>query len=426
MRLRLDALERDLTDLDAYGEAQARFEALGGWALEARLDEARRRLGIEHLDRGHPAGPRLRRRGRPLPARLRPARRPDRAAARRAHQPPRRRRPRLARRVAGRLHRHAADGLARPRVPGCDGRPRPGAQRRTASTPTRAATPPTRRSASAAASGSRCRSRRRTSAAAGSPPTSRRPRARASTPSARRPGWARARRTTSAWRRRWPRRPRCASTGCEREMASGGLGADAARPGGVQGRACRTPRTAAGSSPPYATSPSTASSATPSFTLHGGDRVALVGPNGAGKSTLLHLLSGAVEPDRGEVDVRGTVRLLPQTPARLPAERGLLDWFREQTALPGGRGAHAARALPARVGGDRPAARAALARRAGARARRGDGRRGRGPDPARRADQPPRLRHARGDRGRAARLPRARSSSPATTARCTRRSGVTG
>ena len=52
VRLRLDELERDLTDLDAYGEAQARFEALDGWALEARLDEARRRLGIEHLDRG--------------------------------------------------------------------------------------------------------------------------------------------------------------------------------------------------------------------------------------------------------------------------------------------------------------------------------------------------------------------------------------
>jgi ATPase subunit of ABC transporter with duplicated ATPase domains len=71
-----------------------------------------------------------------------------------------------------------------------------------------------------------------------------------------------------------------------------------------------------------------------SFELHGGDRVALVGPNGAGKSTLLHLLSGALEPDVGEVDVRGAVRLLPQTPARLPAGRGLLDWFREQTGLP--------------------------------------------------------------------------------------------
>ncbi|HET6547404.1 MAG TPA: ATP-binding cassette domain-containing protein, partial [Solirubrobacter sp.] len=56
VRLRLDALEADLKDLDAYGRAQERFEALGGWALEARLDEARRRLDIEHLDRGTPLG----------------------------------------------------------------------------------------------------------------------------------------------------------------------------------------------------------------------------------------------------------------------------------------------------------------------------------------------------------------------------------
>jgi len=51
VRQQLDALEADLHDLDAYGRAQERFEALGGWALEARLDEALRRLGVEHLDR---------------------------------------------------------------------------------------------------------------------------------------------------------------------------------------------------------------------------------------------------------------------------------------------------------------------------------------------------------------------------------------
>jgi ATPase subunit of ABC transporter with duplicated ATPase domains len=65
-----------------------------------------------------------------------------------------------------------------------------------------------------------------------------------------------------------------------------------------------------------------------------GETLAVVGASGAGKSTLLHLLSGALTPDAGEVDVRGDVRLLPQTPVRLPAERGLLDWFREQTRLP--------------------------------------------------------------------------------------------
>jgi len=70
------------------------------------------------------------------------------------------------------------------------------------------------------------------------------------------------------------------------------------------------------------------------FRVGRGEMVAIIGSSGAGKSTLLHLLSGALEPDAGAVDVRGTVRLLPQTPARLPAERGLLDWFREQTALP--------------------------------------------------------------------------------------------
>jgi macrolide transport system ATP-binding/permease protein len=68
------------------------------------------------------------------------------------------------------------------------------------------------------------------------------------------------------------------------------------------------------------------------LTLHGGDRVALAGPNGSGKSTLLHLLSGRLQPDAGEVDVRATTRLLPQVPRRL--DGGLVEWFRAQTSLP--------------------------------------------------------------------------------------------
>jgi ATPase subunit of ABC transporter with duplicated ATPase domains len=40
--------------LDDYGRAQERFDALGGWGLEAALDEARRALAIEHLDPATP------------------------------------------------------------------------------------------------------------------------------------------------------------------------------------------------------------------------------------------------------------------------------------------------------------------------------------------------------------------------------------
>jgi macrolide transport system ATP-binding/permease protein len=65
------------------------------------------------------------------------------------------------------------------------------------------------------------------------------------------------------------------------------------------------------------------------LTVHAGDRLGLTGPNGAGKSTLLHVLAGVLPG----AEVHGTVRLLPQTPVRLP-EVGLLEWFRAQTGLP--------------------------------------------------------------------------------------------
>ena len=45
------------------------------------------------------------------------------------------------------------------------------------------------------------------------------------------------------------------------------------------------------------------------FTIAEGDRIGLIGPNGSGKSTLLQILSGAIEPDSGEVALRKRARL---------------------------------------------------------------------------------------------------------------------
>ena len=45
------------------------------------------------------------------------------------------------------------------------------------------------------------------------------------------------------------------------------------------------------------------------FTIAEGDRIGLIGPNGSGKSTLLQILSGAIEPDAGDVALRKRTRL---------------------------------------------------------------------------------------------------------------------
>ena len=41
------------------------------------------------------------------------------------------------------------------------------------------------------------------------------------------------------------------------------------------------------------------------FTVSEGDLIGLIGPNGSGKTTLIHMLTGHLEPDGGEVVVRG-------------------------------------------------------------------------------------------------------------------------
>ena len=48
--------------------------------------------------------------------------------------------------------------------------------------------------------------------------------------------------------------------------------------------------------------------------VYGGEVHALVGENGAGKSTLMKVLSGALVPDAGEMELDG-VAYRPQSPA---------------------------------------------------------------------------------------------------------------
>jgi len=47
-----------------------------------------------------------------------------------------------------------------------------------------------------------------------------------------------------------------------------------------------------------------------SFSLRPGDRLGLIGHNGSGKTTLLRALSGAYEPDDGQIEVRGRIAAL--------------------------------------------------------------------------------------------------------------------
>jgi rhamnose transport system ATP-binding protein len=67
-----------------------------------------------------------------------------------------------------------------------------------------------------------------------------------------------------------------------------------------------------------------------SFDLRAGEVHALVGENGAGKSTLIKILSGAVQPDAGEILLRGE-RILDNSPAK--ARRLGISVIYQQPAL---------------------------------------------------------------------------------------------
>ncbi len=62
-----------------------------------------------------------------------------------------------------------------------------------------------------------------------------------------------------------------------------------------------------------------------SFTLHRGERVALVGPNGAGKSTLFNVISGVLPPTQGQVKISGSQPGQHICIAYVP-QRSQVDW----------------------------------------------------------------------------------------------------
>jgi ATP-binding cassette subfamily F protein uup len=64
-----------------------------------------------------------------------------------------------------------------------------------------------------------------------------------------------------------------------------------------------------------------------SLRIHRGDRIALVGPNGVGKTTLLKLLTGALEPARGNVKLGQGLLMaqLDQNRSKLHPEQSLAD-----------------------------------------------------------------------------------------------------
>ena len=350
-----------------------------------------------------PAEPPLGRRAGPRAAGRHAAPGPGRPAARRAHQPPRRRRPRPGSRVPGRLRRRVlvvSHDRALPRRR----RRAASTSSATASSTTRAATPPTATSRPAAARGSRSSPPRRTSAAAGSRPTSP---TRATTPAApSAPPAALGADKQKRYAKKVAKKAKAREGRLEREMAP---------TRGSSGRARPRPCASSSTPPPTAggrvaalrgvgaavlsasTSRSTAASASRS-----------PAPTAPARRRCCSCCSARWSRAAGEVHMAASVRLLPQRPQDVAADRPAAR--RGSAATPPRhrrvRGAHAARPLRprrrrGRTGRSSASAPASVRARAIAAIVASERR----PAAARRADQPPRLRHARGAGDRAAKSP---------------------
>jgi branched-chain amino acid transport system ATP-binding protein len=61
------------------------------------------------------------------------------------------------------------------------------------------------------------------------------------------------------------------------------------------------------------------------FAIAEGDLIGLIGPNGSGKTTLINILTGHLQPDRGDVILRG--RRMSDRPAHIYAAMGVARTF---------------------------------------------------------------------------------------------------
>src|SRR5438270_5662943 len=69
-----------------------------------------------------------------------------------------------------------------------------------------------------------------------------------------------------------------------------------------------------------------------SFELRAGEVHALIGENGAGKSTLIKIITGAVEPDGGEIKVEG--RLVTHNSPRVARQLGVVAIYQQPALFP--------------------------------------------------------------------------------------------
>jgi ABC-type polysaccharide/polyol phosphate transport system ATPase subunit len=83
-----------------------------------------------------------------------------------------------------------------------------------------------------------------------------------------------------------------------------------------------------------------------SFSLHGGDRLALIGANGAGKTTLLRAIAGIYEPIQGQVVTRGRISPMFDINLGIDADLSGFDNIRLRALLLGLMPAEIERRLP--------------------------------------------------------------------------------